>query len=138
MRYRQSVSCTLISYPDLLPGTRLATVVSPTRRFANVLFASVLSRFANVLVQFPNFLTLISGLKNEEYACVSLLFADCQRSFHFLSGTTDNVSERYVGETTGPALKTMAFLMAQFMGKIQAYVPFFFSEERFSTSRYCH
>ena len=34
-------------------------------------------------------------------------------------------------------VRGMAFLMAQFMGKIQAYVPFF-SEERFLTSRYCH
>ena len=64
MRHRQSVSCTLISYPDLLAGTRLATVVSLTSRFANVLFAKVLSRFVNVFGQFPNFLTLISGLKN--------------------------------------------------------------------------
>ena len=45
-------------------------VVSPTSRFANVLFANVLSRFANVLGQFPNFFNIINGLKNELYTYV--------------------------------------------------------------------
>lgn len=136
MRYRQSVSCTPISYPHLLPGTRLATIVSPTSCFANILFANVLSRFANVLGQFANFLTLISGLKNEEYICVSLLFVDFQRLFCFLSGNGRQRTGRWRNDRSG-TVHGMAFLMAQFMGKIQVYVPFF-SEERLTTSRYCH
>ena len=46
-------------------------------RFVNLLFANILSRLANVLGQFPNFINLICSLNKVVYACVSGLF--CRR-----------------------------------------------------------
>ena len=39
-------------------------------RFVNLLFANILSRLANVLGQFPNFINLICSLNKVVYACV--------------------------------------------------------------------
>ena len=50
------------------------TVVSSTRRFANVLLANFWSRFAYVLGQFPNCFRLISSWKKEVYTSVSQFF----------------------------------------------------------------
>ena len=73
------------------------TVVPPKSRFANVLYASVLSRFAYVLGLFP---VLISSnqWQKERGICMrislSCIMAEgtkyihSQRSFRFLSGTT--------------------------------------------------
>ena len=61
------------------------TVVSPASRFANVLLADDLSRFAYVSSQFPNCFHLISSWTNEVYT-------DAQRSFFFLSGRTQDVA----------------------------------------------
>lgn len=72
-------------------------------------------RFANVLGQFATFLALISALNNVEQLRTS---------------ANRLLAKRPV------TVHCMAFLMAQFMGKIQVYVPFFFTEERLSTSRY--
>lgn len=39
-------------------------------RFVNLLFANILSRLANVLGQFPNFINLICSLNKVVYVCV--------------------------------------------------------------------
>ena len=52
----------------------LTTDVILKGRFASVLFANILSCFANVLTHFPNFYHLINGLKREVYKCVSTFF----------------------------------------------------------------
>ena len=49
--------------------------ISCTSRFANVLFANVVSRFANEFGQFPSVFRLINGLKNKVYTCVSDILA---------------------------------------------------------------
>ena len=73
------------------------TVVPPKSRFANVLFASVLSRFAYVLGLFP---VLISSnqWQKERGICMRIAlscimaegtkYIHSQRSFRFVSGTT--------------------------------------------------
>lgn len=50
-------------------------IISRTSRFANVLFANGVSRFANEFGQFPSFFRLINGLKNKVYTCVSDILA---------------------------------------------------------------
>ena len=47
----------------------LTTDVILKSRFASVLFANILSCFANVLIHFPNFYRLINGL-NKTYTNV--------------------------------------------------------------------
>ena len=54
-------------------------VVSPTSRFANVLFKNFWSRFAYKLGQFPNCFRLISGWKNKVYTCILHLFVSWLR-----------------------------------------------------------
>ena len=44
-------------------------------RFVNLLFANILSRLANVLGQFPNFIKLICSLNKVVYVCVWDFFA---------------------------------------------------------------
>ena len=53
----------------------LTTDVILKSHFASILFANILSCFANVLIHFPNFYHLINGLnKQEVYKCVSTFF----------------------------------------------------------------
>ena len=68
--------------------------VSPTIRFANVLFANFWSHFSYVLGQFPNCFRLISGSKIEVYTCVSLFCIMTERTKHIRT----QCSFRFVAE----------------------------------------
>ena len=73
------------------------------RRFANVLFDNVLSRFAYVLGQLPNCFRLISGGKNEiSYICIAL--------FRIVAERARYISERDIGETTSWAKRSVKIL----------------------------
>ena len=50
-------------------------IISRTSRFANVLLANAVSRFANEFGQFPSFFRLINRSKNKVYTCVSDILA---------------------------------------------------------------
>lgn len=66
--------CFLLWYGRWFSCSVRFMVISPTSRFANILFTNFWSRFAYELGQFRNCSCLISGWKNEIYTCVLHLF----------------------------------------------------------------
>ena len=82
-------------------------VVSPTSRFANVLFTNFWSRFAYELGQFPKCLRLISGWKDEVYIMVEKTkHIHVHHSFRFLAEQYKTLAngmwaKGLIGDTTG-------------------------------------
>ena len=71
-----------------------STVVSPTSRFTNVLFANFWRRFAYVLCRFPKCFRLISGWKNEVYTCVSHFFVSWLKERSIYMSSVGSTSQR--------------------------------------------